>query len=63
MKWRELSNLKKILFMLLTIVIVYVILWVAVLVACKLNLGPFESCIWNLKKYWFPFPKCVCVQI
>jgi len=61
MKWKQLSNFKKILFVLLAIIIAYVFLWILVFIACKLSLGPFEPCIWNIQKYWFPFPRCVCV--
>ena len=53
--------IKKILFAILVLLGIYAILWVVVLVSCKLGIGSFEPCIWNLQKYWFPFPTCVCV--
>lgn len=45
---------------LLVILIIYIVLWFAILLSCKL--GTSSGCIWNLGKYWFPFPRCVCVR-
>jgi len=37
------------------ILIAYVILWFSIYFSCK-------ACLWNIEKYWFPFPTCVCVE-
>jgi hypothetical protein len=37
------------------ILITYVILWLSIYFGCK-------ACLWNIEKYWFPFPACICVE-
>ena len=61
MKFNEFKTWQKILIIIISIILIYAIIWIGYYFACKLSIGNLEPCIWNLREHWFPFPKCVCV--
>lgn len=53
--------MKKMIGMAFGLIILYLMIWIAIYLDCKFFNWFHEPCIWNLKRYFFPFPKCVCV--
>ena len=53
--------MKKIFLFITILIALYAVVWIAVYIGCKLGIGALEPCIWNVKQYGFPLPKCVCV--
>jgi len=62
MTFKDLNIWSKIGIILLSMIIIYAIIWIGYYFACKLSIGDLEPCIWNLREHWFPLPKCVCVN-